>query len=304
VELDKDPFETPSHMYTHLIKHGYTKTTKDDLLRKVRLHNPDWTEKEGDTLKERFKGMRRKLPSKIINTHTMLVLNSLPSDRRMSKAFKLPKRKNHPLSSDYPCRLCEGHDDNWRHIYSTECETYRDFIETARQAFVPDEPLSTLCTNHPSFLMNSLPHDHTKDETLVPFVMCVNWATWKTYHDIRHKGVENTQFTKTAMKHLASLQSHWETRDEKRKGKKALRDIEAREKISKIPEGVTIAYTDGSADPNPGPCGAGAYVTHKNGNRRYLTQGLGHGTNNKGELWQVSGMMLRKRLRRNLMEVV
>ena len=50
-----------------------------------------------------------------------------------------------------------------------------------------------------------------------------------------------------------------------------------------------VAFTDGSANPNPGPCGAGAYIYHN------VTPGwdterfaaLGHGTNNLGELWAV-----------------
>ena len=50
-----------------------------------------------------------------------------------------------------------------------------------------------------------------------------------------------------------------------------------------------VAFTDGSANPNPGPCGAGAYI-YANVEpcwdaERYAA--LGHGTNNLGELWAV-----------------
>jgi ribonuclease HI len=50
-----------------------------------------------------------------------------------------------------------------------------------------------------------------------------------------------------------------------------------------------VAFTDGSANPNPGPSGAGAVVFH-NTTPSWDTErfaALGHGTNNLGELWAV-----------------
>jgi ribonuclease HI len=50
-----------------------------------------------------------------------------------------------------------------------------------------------------------------------------------------------------------------------------------------------VSFTDGSANPNPGPCGAGAYVYHT-ATPSWDTErsaALGHGTNNLGELWAV-----------------
>jgi ribonuclease HI len=50
-----------------------------------------------------------------------------------------------------------------------------------------------------------------------------------------------------------------------------------------------VAFTDGSANPNPGPSGAGAYIYSNKepcwDTERYAA--LGHGTNNLGELWAV-----------------
>ena len=65
---------------------------------------------------------------------------------------------------------------------------------------------------------------------------------------------------------------------------------------AKVPPGSLVAYTDGSAIGNPGPCGAGAviFIYDRNGNLRHedtLSAGLGHGTNNLGELWAI-GMVL------------
>ena len=59
--------------------------------------------------------------------------------------------------------------------------------------------------------------------------------------------------------------------------------------LAGIPPHSLVAFTDGSANPNPGPCGAGAYVYHNEmpgwDTERFAA--LGDGTNNLGELWAV-----------------
>jgi ribonuclease HI len=60
-----------------------------------------------------------------------------------------------------------------------------------------------------------------------------------------------------------------------------------------------VAFTDGSANPNPGPCGAGAYI-YDNVAPGWDTErfaALGPGTNNLGELWAV-GLALQAALAR------
>jgi ribonuclease HI len=70
--------------------------------------------------------------------------------------------------------------------------------------------------------------------------------------------------------------------------KKAAKAYGDRLVASVLPNSL-VAFTDGSANPNPGPCGAGAYVY---GNvlpfwDAERTAALGPGTNNLGELWAV-----------------
>jgi ribonuclease HI len=58
--------------------------------------------------------------------------------------------------------------------------------------------------------------------------------------------------------------------------------------MASIPAHAIIAFTDGSANPNPGPCGAGAYLYSKDmGWEAEASVALGHGTNNLGEIWAV-----------------
>ena len=69
--------------------------------------------------------------------------------------------------------------------------------------------------------------------------------------------------------------------------------------ITAIDHDTTIvAYTDGSAQGNPGPAGAGAIVTYpgwgpeaSSRHTEELSVGVGAGTNNFGELWAI-GMVL------------
>ena len=56
--------------------------------------------------------------------------------------------------------------------------------------------------------------------------------------------------------------------------------------LSKLLGNAIIAYTDGSAIGNPGPCGAGAYISLV---RKHLP--LVYGTNNIGEMF-ATGMVL------------
>jgi ribonuclease HI len=56
--------------------------------------------------------------------------------------------------------------------------------------------------------------------------------------------------------------------------------------IANLPAGDAYAFTDGSATPNPGPCGAGAAVTYQ-AHTTHLTSFLGYGTNNIGELYAI-----------------
>ena len=58
-----------------------------------------------------------------------------------------------------------------------------------------------------------------------------------------------------------------------------------------VPEGPSVAFTDGSAKPNPGPCGAGI-VLRLAGKQSYIHIAipLGFGDNNKGEMGAFYGL--------------
>ena len=58
-----------------------------------------------------------------------------------------------------------------------------------------------------------------------------------------------------------------------------------------LPAGPSVAFTDGSANPNPGPCGAGI-VLRLAGEADYseIALPLGYGDNNKGEMGAFHGL--------------
>ena len=73
--------------------------------------------------------------------------------------------------------------------------------------------------------------------------------------------------------------------------KKARASKKCNEEISRIPPNSIIIYTDGSSYGNPGPSGAGAYISVPKKGESYLYQALGVGSNNKGELWAIGMAM-------------
>ena len=73
----------------------------------------------------------------------------------------------------------------------------------------------------------------------------------------------------------------------KRARKEAARAI-AKKAINSLPSQTLVAFTDGSANPNPGPSGAGAFLYSSSPGDSCHLEGiaaLGEGTNNLGEIW-------------------
>ena len=77
-------------------------------------------------------------------------------------------------------------------------------------------------------------------------------------------------------------------------GEKTKRDITERlaSFLESPPEDAAVYYTDGSASPNPGPCGAGFFRPEGPLAECSAATSLGRGTNNIGELYAM-GMALK-----------
>ena len=57
--------------------------------------------------------------------------------------------------------------------------------------------------------------------------------------------------------------------------------------VNSLPAQAIQLWTDGSANPNPGPAGAGVYIVFPDGSSEEAASALGEGTNNLGELWAI-----------------
>ena len=57
--------------------------------------------------------------------------------------------------------------------------------------------------------------------------------------------------------------------------------------VASLPVNATQIWSDGSANPNPGPSGAGVYLVFPDGSSAEAASALGEGTNNLGELWAI-----------------
>jgi hypothetical protein len=161
-------FVPPPKMYHHLIEAGYGDTSRHDKKRKISMHTPDWTPEESDLLTRRFDKLRAAVPSHVLNTHSLITYNSLPTNRRCQKAFKLKPRRT-PLSEhDQPCLLCDKEEDTWSHLISDRCEVFVDLATQATDKHFPEEDPSTFCTRLPAHLMHGLPAGDENDSKYVP----------------------------------------------------------------------------------------------------------------------------------------
>lgn len=73
--------------------------------------------------------------------------------------------------------------------------------------------------------------------------------------------------------------------------RKVRRGLASAEILKNVPPTSYLAFTDGSAIPNPGPSGAGVWASIPGNSPIYLYQSLGIESNNNGELWAI-GMAL------------
>ena len=123
-----------------------------------------------------------------------------------------------------------------------------------------------------------------------------SWATWiqqdilsrivKHRPNFFNEHYQNARVSTTyRVNYRASIGSSKGTAEEKARAQQVIDNH-----VNSLPDNDAYAFTDGSATPNPGPCGAGATITY-NGNTTPLTAYLGHGTNNIGEIYAI-GMVV------------
>ena len=210
------------------------------------------------------------------NTHFRLIMHALPTDhRRNFVGNRTPPKVRGPPSNPYPCFFCGEGPDRVTHIFGN-CPVVAEAKRMAN-------------THHN---LPNTPHSIAHSLLITPFInannsrarIYFNYTVWKQ---------RNTFFS--------TLNSPPDARTAARRITRAFSLVLSSPKVKDDPEVIALArqpppdaltvYTDGSADPNPGPCGAGVFFLPPKGTpggSRRWSRALGNGTNNLGELWAMA----------------
>ena len=235
----------------------------------------------------------RRIPSGYLphvrDTYLRFVYNALPTPCRLRSAGLAVADSGD--SSRYTCPLCDGHSYTIAHLL--RC----DGTEIAWGICLSHLRLRTSISAHHGLLLN-----YEYSETTPPPTLAITfaWALWNTlrwdYHADRD-ALLNAIGTKAATVFDATVKR---AKLRKVAAAKRKRDTQAQAAIDFDALANTfhcsdlVIYTDGSASPNPGPCGAGLFcrVATPAGPRTLdLHTALGPGSNNLGEGWAI-GMAL------------
>ena len=233
------------------------------------------------------------IPPYLIANQLHLLFNALTTDCRRKYYDGTPKA----------CRFCATGHDHVCHIFG-DCK----IIQQARSIFntmteIHLDNIQWESSFHLSLLATT---DVVAGDQLLG-VLAFNAQVWRTRTTTRDEcwkadpDLPNT----IAMKALGDWRSSKETPLGTRFGNSKTRTLaqsheataHVEQIISLLPAGTAIFFTDGSANPSPGPAGAGCFVSRsadpdgRTGRDFRFSTSLGHGSNNLGEVWAI-GMAL------------
>ena len=235
-----------------------------------------------------------------------------------------------PAPTTPPCFLCGRGQDSTNHIFGGECEVVvlarrlvpkvlRYYDDDGKNKFPPLDPESLHAADFGSASLLAFPRPGAtldpKRRRRAVFAMTVfNGVVWyeRTYYFRLHS---SPPVLSQAVDRLASVvaieflrlrtvrpSSGLGSAGKRSEAQKVAARHYAREMIAKLGSQTLVGFTDGSANPNPGPSGAGAYIYSTTPNDTWDDEALvalGKGSNNLGELWAI-GMALQMALRRIL----
>ena len=254
-----------------------------------------------------FSLLPRQFPPHLRCSQFELITNCLFDSKRFSKIDGQATRA---------CYLCGRGTDSIDHLYGGECEVVvgaRSIIPCTLKryaAFGPSFPSldpenleasdiwasSLLAFPRPG---RDLPAKQRKEAVLA--MTLFNGVLWyeRTYH---FRLLTTPPQLPQAIDRLASMvaielhricpgESAGGGAAARKQARKVVARAIAKKAIHSLPPHTLVAFTDGSANPNPGPSGAGAFLYSTSpGDDCHLeaTAALGKGTNNLGEIWGIS----------------
>jgi ribonuclease HI len=200
-----------------------------------------------------------------------LIFRALPFGKRLTDA---KMKDNHGKDFRNTCYFCGNGEDSAFHVYK-----YCQVVIRMR---------NDCLQNHEDFDLHRVlltKRDMTLEDT--KDMLNFNYAIWRIRQDYLSSKDDNTSYNGI----LERVRIHFEGAYT---GEKVKRDITERlaNFLENPPVDASIYYTDGSASPNPGPCGAGFHRPDGPLPELSAATSLGHGTNNIGELYAM-GMALK-----------
>jgi ribonuclease HI len=262
-------------LYNHLIKYAYQATAKKDWARKLEKLGITHSTSLG-SLSSNFKSVSSSTPDFARTFFLSFLLKTLPTSKRL--------RHFPGASPTLPCPFCLSEEaDDFRHFVSN-CPPLWDSLAGSPMGSVcgfkevsPD-PLHrlqviSLTTDHP---------DSTEKKNvincIIAFVSGALFARRRVLAQTNPSGLQDFM--------SAHITAYFDALTKKQRSR-VLATKKAISSILAIPPSSTIVYTDGSASPNPGPSGAGAWICPPSNNNFCLYRALGLGSNNIGELWAI-----------------
>ena len=231
------------------------------------------------------KAIVNKAPLYVCTIFLNFLCNSLFSDARGRHANKTVRLKAKNIRN-FPCRFCGKGIDEYRHFFS-DCSFIRNTFDTAVCSLSGPIPTTTPPSLSIPFMALAFPFDLHAAQLAVGFLAAVYFSRRLTYSG----GMICSQsYLSSVIEHsFSKIISNFKSPSSKGKKRKDTKEVER--KLNSIPPSNIVIYTDGSSFGNPGPSGAGAFIYYPGKGHFHLFQGLGHGTNNLGELW-AAGMAL------------
>ena len=288
----------------HRVRDGNTvQTTRyENLVTRFKNHgtNPD------STLKH-FANLPATTNNNLLVHHLRLYTNSLATDRRIKRfAHNASVHPGKSIINPYPCYLCENGEDSIDHIY-TNCVTVRKQLRLLAEdhkewkALISVSFAETLANSKlPLYVMD---FDSPEDLNGAAFVLAFNYAVWELRKSVRAGGKPGVFHSLEVRHTISRYSSLWMDRKPKRAStskygsasnrseKQKKRCLKDSLTMVKSMGDNTIIFTDGASRGNPGPSGAGVFITLRRPNHRsekhYLHCPLGRNTNNVCELWAV-----------------
>jgi hypothetical protein len=262
-----------------------------------------------DKLRERWTSKDLLAPPYLISHHFRMWMNALPTGERLSKMV------GSPLSQQLTrCHLCGAdrpplHLDSTRHMMSGDCTV----VSTTRSHFFRAFGITLPLSLSSSFLAH--PTDLPSSPRRKVLWLATLFFNWCVYHARRRLFMTRTAplpMERAVRSLLSYTLTHWNRLTHSTKvpfisrltvdfttlklrrplrssvqtpKKKKPTDPGTIAAITSPPRGTPVYFLDGSANPNPGPAGAGAVLFVNGALVSRHSASLGHSTNNVGELY-------------------